>query len=62
MYRVKVQRILKGMSQEELAKKAGVSRAIISKMECDDTAPVRTDTLEKISKALQVPVNEIFLP
>lgn len=62
MYKVKMHRLLKGMSQEELAKKSGVSRAIISKMETDDSAPVKTNTLEKVSKALDVSVNEIFLP
>jgi transcriptional regulator with XRE-family HTH domain len=50
------------MSQEELARKSGVSRPIISGLENGTIAVTTTDTLIKISKALGAKVSDIFLP
>ena len=60
-FKVKDAREQKKMSQEELSKKAGVSRAIISGLESGRTVTTTTDTIEKIAKALDMPVSAIFL-
>lgn len=51
----------KNMSQEQLAKKSGVSRAIISGLECGSITVTTTDTLIKLASALEKKVSEIFL-
>ena len=48
------------MSQDELAKKSGVSRTIISGLESCTLTTTTTDTLLKIAKALNRKVAEIF--
>lgn len=50
----------KNLSQEELAKKAGVSRVIISQLENNKRAVITTDTMFKISRALETPVEDIL--
>lgn len=49
-----------GMSQEELAKEASVSRTTISELENEKTVVVTNITLEKIAKALGRKVTDIF--
>lgn len=49
------------MSQDELAKKSGVSRTIISGLESGTLTTTTTDTLLKIAKALNRKVADIFL-
>lgn len=49
-----------GMSQEELSRKSTVSRTIISKLENFKTDVVTNATLEKIAKALNKKVVDIF--
>ena len=49
------------MSQMELAKKAGVSRTIISGLEHGTISVTTTETLSKIAQALGKTVKEIFL-
>lgn len=61
-YRIKEFREQKGMSQEELSKKSGVSRSIISELETGKRIITTTDTLIKISEALEKSVKDIFLP
>lgn len=51
----------KNMSQQQLAKKAGVSRAVISGLECGSITVTTTDTLIKIASALGKKVSDIFL-
>ena len=51
-YRVKEIREEKGISQETLAKKSGVSRATISGLESGKVKITSTKTLSKIAKAL----------
>ncbi len=43
MYKVKERREAKGWSQEKLAAESGVSRAIVSALENDDTIPTTTN-------------------
>ena len=52
----------KKMSQEELAKKAGVSRQSISGLDSGACTVTTTDTLIKIAHALGKNVSDIFLP
>ena len=42
----------KNMSQQQLAEKSGISRAIISGLECGSITVTTTDTLIKIATAL----------
>lgn len=58
--KVKYYREMQNISQEELAKKSGVSRPIISGIENGDLKGTRANTLEKISKALGVGIGEVF--
>jgi transcriptional regulator with XRE-family HTH domain len=61
IYKVKECREEMGISQEELSKRANVSRAIISGIESGRTTTTTTDTLCKIAKALGKSVSDIFL-
>lgn len=60
MFRVKEEREKKGMTQEELAKKAGVSRTIISGLESGTINVTTTRTLKKIAEALEKKISDIF--
>lgn len=60
-YKVKECREKVGMSQEELAKRSGVSRAIISGLESGSIVTTTTKTLVKIADALGLKVSDIFL-
>lgn len=60
-YRIKELREAAGMSQEELAKAAGVSRAILSRIEsAEDSVTTTTKTLQKIAEVLGVKVSALF--
>lgn len=56
---IKEIRVKKGMSISELAKKAGISKSIISKVERKEVIPSLI-TLCKISKALGVNLEELI--
>lgn len=60
-YKIREYRKRLKMSQEELAKKSGVSRTTISGLENGTIKTTTTDTLIKISKSLGRKVSEIFL-
>ena len=60
-YKIKEFRKELNMSQEELANKAGISRATLSKLESGRIVDVSTNTLSKIADALGKKANEIFL-
>ena len=60
-YMVKEIREELGVSQEALAKKAGVSRTIISGLESGKIKETSTVTLSKIASALGKRVGDIFL-
>lgn len=60
-FRIKECRENAGMSQEELSKKSGVSRTIISGLESGTITTTTTKTLVKIAEALGIKVSDIFL-
>lgn len=60
-FRIKECRNKLGISQEELSKKAGVSRTIISGLENGTITVTTTETLLKIAKAMNKKVKDIFL-
>lgn len=57
---IKVERAIKGFTQEELAKKVSVSRQTINAMESNKYVPSTVLAL-KIAKVFSKPVEEIFI-
>lgn len=60
-YRIKELREEQELSQEELAKRSGVSRATICSLENGETTVTKTTTLLKVAAALGKKVSDIFL-
>lgn len=58
--RLKEYREKKGMSQQELSEKSGVSRTTIVMLERNEAKVVKTDTLIKLAATFGVPVTRIF--
>lgn len=58
--KVKAIRESQHLTQQELAKRSGISRATISGLECGTLAVTTTETLIKIADALGKKVSEIF--
>lgn len=54
------QRIMKGLSQRELARKAGLSHTYISMLE-RSLKTVGPRSAKKLSDALEVPMEELFI-
>lgn len=61
-YRIKEIRESKGITQTELADKAGVTRATLWKLETGEDEVTTTKTLLKIAEALEVDAKELFYP
>ena len=59
-YKIKEVRESKHMTQEELAKKSGISRATISAMENGVERNTTSGTLVKLAEALGVTIDQIF--
>jgi len=59
-FKIKEHRQMVGMSQEELAEKSGVSRSIISGLESGRVTITSTKTIERIARALNKEVSDIF--
>lgn len=59
MMNLRAARIQKGLSQTELAKRAGVELSLISRYEQCKTTP-RPETLEKIAKALDCSAEQLY--
>lgn len=59
-YRIKEVRKELKMTQEELAKKSGVSRGTICALESGAVRTTTTKTLEKLADALNTTVDKIF--
>ena len=58
--RLKEERELQGMSQEELSKNSTISRTIISGLETGKIDTVTNITLEKLANALNKKITDIF--
>lgn len=59
--KLKVQRIIKNKTQEELATSAGISRTTVSNIENGRIDNIQLGTLKKIAVALGSTVQELFL-
>lgn len=59
-YKIREIREAKGMSQEALAEKAGISRTVIWNLETNPEAVTTTKTLKSIADALETTVDKIF--
>ena len=59
--RLKEFRESKGMTQEMLAEKAGLSRQTISKIENNEEVNVNTRTIAKLAEVLGMKPSEIFM-
>lgn len=59
--RLKERRTECRMTQVELAEKAGISRATISKIENNEEVNLTTQTIAKLSEVLGVNPSDIFL-
>ena len=58
--RLKEMRLLKGLTQMELAEQSGVSRTTIVEIETGKKIVVTNITLENLAKALGLKVTDIF--
>lgn len=56
---LKLARIKKGLTQEALAAKVGITRTIYSNIERGKTEPTR-DIMKKLSEALDTPIMDLF--
>lgn len=59
-YKIREYREIVGISQEELARKAGISRTTLSGLESGTIKRTTTETLLKIAQALNKKVSDIF--
>lgn len=59
-YKVKELRKKRGMTQEELEQKSGVSRVTISGLENGTERNTTTETLLKLASALDTTIDQIF--
>ncbi|QUH29543.1 helix-turn-helix domain-containing protein [Vallitalea guaymasensis] len=60
LFRIREIREIRNYNKSQLAKKAGISKATISKLENYKESPT-IETLEKIAKALDVKVSELLV-
>ena len=59
--KVKEYRVEQNLTQEELAKKANVSRYLISRIENGDDVNITKNTMLSIAEALNSNVSDLFL-
>jgi transcriptional regulator with XRE-family HTH domain len=59
-YKLKEAREEKGITQEELERKSGVSRQTISAIENDKAGDIKIGTLKALAAALDTTVDSIF--
>lgn len=57
---VKIQRVINGLTQKQLAKKVGVSHVTIGKIENGYIDNVKLGTLKKIAKVLNIEPEKLF--
>lgn len=60
MLKLKIERVKKGWTQDELAKKSEVGRVTISNIERKGIENIPVYTLRKIAAALDLTVQELF--
>ncbi|WP_195954453.1 helix-turn-helix domain-containing protein [Clostridium tertium] len=60
MLELKIARVKKGWTQEVLAKNSGVGRVTISNIERKGIKNIPVYTLEKLAKALDMKISELF--
>ena len=58
---LRIVRMRKRMTQEELTRKTGISRNLISKAENGNISKLNIEKMEKISRVLEISVRELFL-
>jgi Predicted transcriptional regulators len=58
--KVKIKRIIQGLSQKKLAELVGVSNVTIVKIEKGNIDNVKFGTLKKIAEVLETTVQELF--
>ena len=58
---LRIAKMRKRMTQEELAGKTGISRNLISKAENGNISKLNIEKMEKISRVLEISVRELFL-
>ena len=61
LYNIRAIREENNMTQNELAKKANISRATIIKLESGEEMEVKISTLEALANALNCPVSAFFV-
>lgn len=59
-YKIKALREAAGLTQEELARKAGISRTILSGLESGTAETTTTKTLCQIASVLNMKVSDLF--
>ena len=57
--RIKIEREKRGMSQQQLADKAGISRGYLARLETARQDPT-VGTVEKIARALRIKLTHLF--
>lgn len=59
-YIIRELRVRKGMTQNDLADKAGITRTTLWRLESGKGKVAMTKTLEKIANVLEVDITELF--
>ncbi|MDO5518590.1 MAG: helix-turn-helix transcriptional regulator [Clostridium sp.] len=59
MFKLKAERVNKGIKQKELAKELGITPQYLSSIENGKTEP-RRDLMIKISKLLEISIQDLF--
>lgn len=57
---LKLYRVKMGLTQDELAKKSGVCRTNVSKIENGDVSSLKLETMKRLAEALDTTVKELF--
>lgn len=60
-HKIKSARILRSLSQQQLAKRAGICRRTVMEYEADKSEPNVSRAI-KLAKALEIRFEDIFLP
>jgi Zn-dependent peptidase ImmA (M78 family)/DNA-binding XRE family transcriptional regulator len=58
---LRILRIMKGLTQDEIAEKAGITRYAYQKIESGESIP-RVSTLQEITKAMDIKLQDVFEP